>query len=266
MGMVRSLLITTVVGVITIQFMAPAWNLMAAQVFAEFDPISRLAKAGELPALPVTWPEVIAYISPSFSWLRARMPKFLLSLMSPESAGLVPMMTSPEAVISVADKVEVTASVPVIEAAVPSIKKQVVADAPADTKLLWVIREHLRLTGTKFGCGVGLCGACTVHLDGEAVRSCQIELADAEGSRITTIEGLDPKGQHPVQQAWLELQVPQCGYCQSGQMMNAAAFLDSNPTPSDSEILDAMQGNLCRCITYVRIKKGVRRASEIMGA
>ncbi len=141
-----------------------------------------------------------------------------------------------------------------------------VADAPADTKLLWVIREHLRLTGTKFGCGVGLCGACTVHLDGEAVRSCQIELADAEGSRITTIEGLDPKGQHPVQQAWLELQVPQCGYCQSGQMMNAAAFLESNPTPSDSEILDAMQGNLCRCITYVRIKKGVRRASEIMGA
>ncbi|MBT3938130.1 MAG: (2Fe-2S)-binding protein [Pelagibacterales bacterium] len=141
-----------------------------------------------------------------------------------------------------------------------------VADAPADTRLLWVIREHLRLTGTKFGCGMGLCGACTVHLDGEAVRSCQIELADAEGSRITTIEGLDPKGQHPVQQAWLELQVPQCGYCQSGQMMNAAAFLDSNPTPSDSEILDAMQGNLCRCITYVRIKKGVRRASEIMGA
>ena len=141
-----------------------------------------------------------------------------------------------------------------------------VVDAPADTKLLWVVREHLRLTGTKFGCGMGLCGACTVHLDGEAVRSCQIELADAEGSRITTIEGLDPKGQHPVQQAWLELQVPQCGYCQSGQMMNAAAFLDSNPTPSDSEILDAMQGNLCRCITYVRIKKGVRRASEIMGA
>ena len=141
-----------------------------------------------------------------------------------------------------------------------------VVDAPADTRLLWVVREHLRLTGTKFGCGMGLCGACTVHLDGEAVRSCQIELADAEGSRITTIEGLDPKGQHPVQQAWLELQVPQCGYCQSGQMMNAAAFLDSNPTPSDSEILDAMQGNLCRCITYVRIKKGVRRASEIMGA
>ena len=141
-----------------------------------------------------------------------------------------------------------------------------ISAAPADTRLLWVIREHLRLTGTKFGCGMGLCGACTVHLDGEAVRSCQVELGDAEGSAITTNEGLDPKGQHPVQQAWLELQVPQCGYCQSGQMMNAAAFLDSNPSPSDGEILEAMQGNLCRCITYVRIKQGVRRASEIMGA
>ena len=136
--------------------------------------------------------------------------------------------------------------------------------APSDTRLLWIIREHLRLTGTKFGCGLGLCGACTVHLNGEAVRSCQIELGDAEGASITTIEGLDPKGQHPVQQAWLELQVPQCGYCQSGQMMNAAAFLESNSNPSDSEILDAMQGNICRCITYARIKQGVRRAAEIM--
>ena len=134
------------------------------------------------------------------------------------------------------------------------------------TPILWVLRDHLKLVGTKYECGIAQCGACTVHLDGEAVRSCQIELADAEGSRITTIEGLDPKGQHPVQQAWSELQVPQCGYCQSGQMMNAAAFLDSNPSPSDGEILDAMQGNLCRCITYVRIKQGVRRASEIMGA
>ena len=141
-----------------------------------------------------------------------------------------------------------------------------VVDAPADTKLLWVIREHLRLTGTKFGCGMGLCGACTVHLNGEAVRSCQIEIGDAEGADIKTIEGLDPKGNHPVQQAWLELQVPQCGYCQSGQMMNAAAFLEGNSSPSDGEILEAMQGNLCRCITYVRIKQGVRRASEIMGA
>ena len=142
-----------------------------------------------------------------------------------------------------------------------------VVDAPGDTRLLWVIREHLRLTGTKFGCGLGLCGACTVHLNGEAVRSCQVEIADAEGAKITTIEGLNGgQGGHPVQQAWLELQVPQCGYCQSGQMMNAAAFLESNPSPSDGEILEAMQGNLCRCITYVRIKEGVRRASEIMGA
>lgn len=139
-----------------------------------------------------------------------------------------------------------------------------VVDAPGDTKLLWVIREHLRLTGTKFGCGIGLCGACTVHLNGEAVRSCQLQLSDAEGSAITTIEGLDPKGQHPVQKAWLELQVPQCGYCQSGQMMNAAAFLEANPDPSDEEILDAMQGNICRCSTYVRIKQGVRRAAEMM--
>ena len=137
-------------------------------------------------------------------------------------------------------------------------------DAPGDTRLLWVIREHLRLTCTKFGCGLGLCGACTVHMNGEAVRSCQVEINDAEGASITTIEGLDPKGQHPVQQAWLELQVPQCGYCQSGQMMNAAAFLESNPSPSDSEILDAQQGNICRCITYVRIKKAIHRAAEIM--
>ncbi len=139
-----------------------------------------------------------------------------------------------------------------------------VVDAPGDTKLLWVIREHLRLTGTKFGCGIGLCGACTVHLNGEAVRSCQLQLTDAEGAKITTIEGLDPKGQHPVQQAWLELQIPQCGYCQSGQMMNAAAFLESNSNPSDDEILDAMQGNVCRCSTYVRIKQGVRRAAQLM--
>ena len=139
-----------------------------------------------------------------------------------------------------------------------------VVDAPGDTKLLWVVREHLRLTGTKFGCGIGLCGACTVHLNGEAVRSCQLQLSDAEGATITTIEGLDPKGQHPVQKAWLELQIPQCGYCQSGQMMNAAAFLESNSSPSDAEILDAMQGNICRCSTYARIKQGVRRAAQMM--
>ena len=137
-------------------------------------------------------------------------------------------------------------------------------DAPGDTKLLWVIREHLRLTGTKFGCGLGLCGACTVHLNGEAVRSCQIDISDAEGVQITTIEGLDGNANHPVQKAWLELQVPQCGYCQSGQMMNAAAFLAANPSPSDDEIIEAQQGNICRCITYNRIKTAIRRASEIM--
>ncbi len=137
-------------------------------------------------------------------------------------------------------------------------------DAPGDTKLLWVIREHLRLTGTKFGCGLGLCGACTVHLNGEAVRSCQIDISDAEGAEITTIEGLDRNAGHPVQKAWLELQVPQCGYCQSGQMMNAAAFLAANPSPSDDEIIEAQQGNICRCITYNRIKTAIRRASEIM--
>ena len=137
-------------------------------------------------------------------------------------------------------------------------------DAPGDTKLLWVIREHLRLTGTKFGCGLDLCGACTVHLNGEAVRSCQIDISDAEGAQITTIEGLDGNANHPVQKAWLELQVPQCGYCQSGQMMNAAAFLAANPSPSDDEIIEAQQGNICRCITYNRIKTAIRRASEIM--
>ncbi len=139
-----------------------------------------------------------------------------------------------------------------------------VVDAPGDTRLLWVIREHLRLTGTKFGCGLGLCGACTVHLNGEAVRSCQVEISDAEGAKITTIEGLSDVGQHPVQKAWLELQVPQCGYCQSGQMMNAAAFLAANPSPSDNEIIEAQQGNICRCITYNRIKTAIKRASEIM--
>ncbi len=138
-------------------------------------------------------------------------------------------------------------------------------NAPDDTKLLWVIREHLRLTGTKFGCGLGLCGACTVHINGEAVRSCQIDISDAEGAQITTIEGLNGgSGNHPVQQAWVEIEVPQCGYCQSGQMMNAAAFLNANPAPSEAEIIDAQQGNICRCITYNRIKTAIKRASEIM--
>jgi isoquinoline 1-oxidoreductase alpha subunit len=137
------------------------------------------------------------------------------------------------------------------------------ADAPPDTPLLWVIREDLRLTGTKFGCGMGLCGACTVHVDGHAVRSCMVKLSEVEGASITTIEGLDPANAHPVQQAWVALQVPQCGYCQSGQIMQAAALLAVNPTPNDAEIVEAMNGNLCRCATYPRIVGAVKRAAEI---
>ena len=133
-----------------------------------------------------------------------------------------------------------------------------------DTPLLWVLREDLKLTGTKFGCGGGYCGACTVHVNGEAMRSCRIRVGDVENAIITTIEGLDPASNHPVQEAWLELQVPQCGYCQSGQMMNAAAFLNSNSAPSEKEIIDAQQGNICRCITYNRIKTAIQRASEMM--
>ena len=138
-------------------------------------------------------------------------------------------------------------------------------NAPADTKLLWVIREQLRLTGTKFGCGLGLCGACTVHMNGEAVRSCQVEIGDAEGSKITTIEGLNGgQGGHPVQQAWLELQVPQCGYCQSGQIMQALALLQRIPDPDDSQITQAMNGNLCRCGTYDRIRTSIKNAALVM--
>ena len=137
------------------------------------------------------------------------------------------------------------------------------ADAPPDTPLLWVIREDLRLTGTKFGCGMGLCGACTVHVDGHAVRSCMVKLSEVEGASITTIEGLDPANAHPVQQAWVALQVPQCGYCQSGQIMQAAALLAVNPSPNDAEIVEAMNGNLCRCATYPRIVGAVKRAAEI---
>ncbi|HEX4111274.1 MAG TPA: (2Fe-2S)-binding protein [Stellaceae bacterium] len=139
-----------------------------------------------------------------------------------------------------------------------------VVDMPDDTPLLWVIREHLQMTGTKFGCGAGLCGACTVHMNGDAVRSCQTSLEEAAGQEITTIEGLDPMGQHPLQRAWVAEQVPQCGYCQSGQIMQAAALLQKNPSPSDAEIGQAMHGNLCRCMTYVRIKKAIKRASADM--
>jgi isoquinoline 1-oxidoreductase alpha subunit len=137
------------------------------------------------------------------------------------------------------------------------------ADAPSDTPLLWVIREDLRLTGTKYGCGIGACGACTVHVDGEAVRSCMVSVGELGGARITTIEGLDPANAHPVQQAWIEQQVPQCGYCQSGQIMQAAALLSANSRPTDQQIVDGMTGNLCRCATYSRIVGAVKRAAEI---
>jgi isoquinoline 1-oxidoreductase alpha subunit len=138
------------------------------------------------------------------------------------------------------------------------------ADAPPDTPLLWVIREDLRLTGTKYGCGMNVCGSCTVHIDGRAIRSCSVTVGEVVGANITTIEGLDPANAHPVQQAWIEFQVPQCGYCQSGQIMQAAALLSANPSPSEPQIVDAMNGNLCRCATYARIVGAVKRASEIM--
>ncbi|PMR77882.1 (2Fe-2S)-binding protein [Billgrantia endophytica] len=136
-------------------------------------------------------------------------------------------------------------------------------DAAQDTPLLWVLREQLKLTGTKFGCGVAQCGACTVHVDGEPVRSCVFPLAGAEGRAVTTIEGLSEDGSHPVQRAWVELDVPQCGYCQSGQIMSAVALLGRNPSPSDAEIDEAMNGNLCRCGTYVRIRAAIHRAAEV---
>lgn len=139
------------------------------------------------------------------------------------------------------------------------------SDSPPDTPLLWVIREDLRLTGTKFGCGAGLCGSCTVHIDGRPVRSCQVQLKDVSGNAlVTTIEGLHPSNTHAVQRAWIEHQVPQCGYCQSGQIMQAAALLAQNPNPTEREIIDGMNGNLCRCATYSRIVGAVKRAAEIM--
>jgi isoquinoline 1-oxidoreductase subunit alpha len=136
-------------------------------------------------------------------------------------------------------------------------------DVASDTPLLWVLRDSLELYGPKFGCGIGQCGACTVHLNGVAARSCLIPVATVGRQQITTVEGLAEPGLHPLQQAWIELDVPQCGYCQAGQIMTAAALLKDNPHPSDAEIDGAMAGNLCRCATYIRIRAGIRRAAEI---
>ena len=136
-------------------------------------------------------------------------------------------------------------------------------DADPATPLLWILRDTFGLTGTKYGCGIGQCGACTVILEGNAVRSCQTPLARAAGKRVTTIEGLSSDRSHPVQQAWIEDQVPQCGYCQSGQIMAATVLLAANPNPTDAEIDDAMSGNLCRCGTYHRIRKAVHHAAKL---
>lgn len=134
--------------------------------------------------------------------------------------------------------------------------------AEPDTPLLWVIREHLKLTGTKFGCGIGQCGACTVHVDGAPTRSCITWLEDVAGRDVTTIEGLSPDASHPLQRAWIDEQVPQCGYCQSGQIMQAAALLESNPNPTREQIVEHMDGNICRCGTYVRIIRAIQRAAR----
>jgi isoquinoline 1-oxidoreductase alpha subunit len=136
-------------------------------------------------------------------------------------------------------------------------------DVADDTPLLWVLRDHLNLVGTKFGCGVGQCGACTVHLDGKPTRACQTPVSSVGKSQIITIEGLDKKGEHPLQKVWQELDVAQCGYCQAGQIMTAAALLKSNPKPSDADIDKALEGNLCRCGTYLRIRAGIHRAAEL---
>jgi isoquinoline 1-oxidoreductase alpha subunit len=136
-------------------------------------------------------------------------------------------------------------------------------DAPADMPLLWIIRDVLNLRGTKYGCGIGQCGACTVHIGGRAVRSCQTPVAVADNAKITTIEGLSPDGSHPVQLAWADLDVPQCGYCQGGQMMSAAALLAKTAKPSDQDIDAAMNGNLCRCGTYIRIRQAIHKAAAL---
>jgi isoquinoline 1-oxidoreductase alpha subunit len=136
-------------------------------------------------------------------------------------------------------------------------------DVAPETPLLWVLRDHLDLVGTKFGCGIGQCAACTVHLDGSPARACLTPVSAAAAAKVTTIEGLAEDGQHPLQRAWCELDVAQCGYCQAGQLMSAAALLARNPRPSDADIDEAMAGNLCRCATYFRIRAGIHRAAEL---
>lgn len=138
-------------------------------------------------------------------------------------------------------------------------------DIDPNTPLLWVLRDHLDLVGTKYGCGVAQCGACTIHLNGEAVRSCVTRLSAASGKNVVTIEGLSESGDHPVQQAWLELDVAQCGYCQTGQIMSAAALLSKKKNPTDKDIDTAMNGNICRCGTYLRIRDAIYRAAELQG-
>ncbi len=140
--------------------------------------------------------------------------------------------------------------------------KSQTVEVDADTPLLWVLRDELKLVGTKYGCGIAQCGACTVHVDGEAARSCSFPISQVGEKEITTIEGLSENGDHPVQQAWIEHDVPQCGYCQAGQIMNASALLNANNNPSDQEIAESMNGNICRCGTYVRIKQAIKTAAS----
>lgn len=144
------------------------------------------------------------------------------------------------------------------------VKQQI--DVDPSTPMLWVLRDHIKLVGTKFGCGIAQCGACTIHLGDNAVRSCQLPISAVGDQKITTIEGLSENGDHPVQQAWLEIDVPQCGYCQAGQIMAASALLKRNPNPSDEEIETAMNGNICRCGTYTRIKKAIKTAANSANA
>ena len=151
---------------------------------------------------------------------------------------------------------------PTYQLTVNGVEKSI--DVAEDTPVLWVLRDHLDMVGTKFGCGIGQCGACTIHVDGTAMRSCSLTLQQIEGKSITTIEGLSEDGSHPVQQAWKEIDVPQCGYCQAGQMMTASAFLEQNPNPSEEDIKNAMHGNICRCASYNRIYRAVEKAAENM--